>query len=144
MLELINRINKAVSAAKALLENKSFSDYKKDHMIQGKILEHMKIAQDGCFELGKEIFKHYKWRIRETLEGMLEHLQEKGVIDSDLVDQMIAMYRLRSMNIIEKLDEEDYQKVDSIIRLNFDDMELFLKEVNEFIINDNEDNSHLS
>ena len=136
--KLIKQISEAVSTTRALLENKSFADYREDHMTQGKILEQMKLAQDGCFDLGQEIFKHFKWRSKDTLEGILEHLQEKGVIDSDLVDQMIAMYRLRSMNIIEKLDEEDYQKVDAIIRLNFEDIELFLEEVQEFLTSQNQ------
>ena len=136
--KMIEETQNAISIAQSFLKERAFEYYKEDYLSQGKILENMKMAQEGCYEIGMDIFRYNKWKQPETLEALFYRLQEKAVIDSDLVDQMIAMYRLRSMTIIEKLDEEDYQKVDAIIRLNFEDIELFLEEVQEFITTQNQ------
>jgi len=67
------------------------------------------------------------------LEDLFYLLQEKGVIDSDLVDRMIAIYRIRWAMIEEKIEQGDFKLVDEILQQNFEDINLFLKEVKEFI-----------
>ena len=80
------------------------------------------------------LFQQYGWNALETLEELLDLLNKHAVIDSDLVDQMIAMYRLRGMSIKEKLDANDFDMVDQIIRQDLADMELFLKQVKEYLV----------
>ena len=58
-------------------------------------------------------------------------MQEKRAIDSDLVDQMIAMYRVRPDLIIENLEKNDLALVDEILRQNLADINLYLKHMEE-------------
>lgn len=76
----------------------------------------MKGAMDCCSDLGIETDREYGWQEPESLEDLFYRLGEKGVIDSDLVDQMIAMYRIRWMIIQEKLEEGVHQLAHQIVK----------------------------
>ncbi len=129
----IKQINSSVETAQSFLTDLSFTAYQEDYLTQGKILNNTKQAQDKCYDLSMDVVQKYCWQEPESLKDLFYLLQEKGVIDSDLVDQMIAMYRLRWDLIEEKIEQGDYKLVDEIIRLNFEDMNLYLKQVKEFI-----------
>jgi len=129
----IKEIKSATRTAQSFLTDQSFAAYQEDYLTQGKIMDNLKQAQDKCYDLGEDIVQKYGWDQPETLEDLFYLLQEKGVIDSDLVDQMIAMYRLRGDLIEDKLEKEDYKLVDEILQQNFEDMNLFRKEVKELI-----------
>ena len=93
----------------------------------------MKLAQDGCYDLGIDIVREYGWKEPENLENLFYLMQEKAVIDSDLVNQMIAMYRLRRELIEEKIEQGDYKLVHEILMQNIEDMNLFIKQIGEFV-----------
>ena len=131
----IKQINSSVETAKSFLTDQSFAAYKDDYITQGEILDNLKVAQNKCYDLGMDIVQQLGWNEPETLEDLFYLLQEKDVIDSDLVDQMIAMYRLRWDLIEDNLEKGDYKLVEEILQQNFEDMNLFLKEVKEFISN---------
>ncbi len=134
----IKQINSSVETAKSFLTDQSFAAYKDDYITQGEILDNLKVAQNKCYDLGMDIVQQFGWNKPETLEDLFYLLQEKDVIDSDLVDQMIAMYRFRWDLIEDNIEKCDYKLVDEIIWQNFDDINLFLKELEEFI----EDEKH--
>ena len=79
-----------------------------------------------------DVVQKYGWKEPETLEKLFYLLQEKAVIDSDLVDQMIAMYRLRWDLIEEKIEQGDYKLVDEIMGLNLEDINLYFTQVKEY------------
>ena len=128
----IKQINSSVETAKSFLTDQSFAAYKDDYITQGEILDNLKVAQNKCYDLGMDIVQQLGWNEPETLEDLFYLLQEKDVIDSDLVDQMIAMYRVRPDLIIESFEKNDLALVDEILRQNFEDIHLFLKQVKEF------------
>ena len=114
--------------------DKSFSSFQNDNLAQGEILDNLQQAKDRCYDLGMALVRQYGWNAPETLEELLDLLNQRAVIDSDLVDQMIAMYRLRGMSIKEKLDANDFDMVDQIIRQDLADMGLFHKQVKEYVV----------
>ncbi|MDW7681992.1 MAG: HepT-like ribonuclease domain-containing protein, partial [bacterium] len=81
---------------------------------------------------GVEFVKQQGWKEPDTLEELFYLLQEQAVIDSDLVDQMIAMYRVRPDLIIHNLEKNDLELVDEILRQNLADIRLYLKQVKEY------------
>ena len=128
----IEQINLSLKTAQSFLTEKSFAVYKDDHITLGKILDNMKQAQDRCYEVTAEIIQKNGWKKPENLEDLFFLLQKKGVIDSDLVDKMIAIYRIRWGLIEEKIEDGDYKLVYEILKQNFEDMNLFVKQVGEF------------
>ena len=129
----IKEIKSIAATALSFLTDYSFAVYKDDYITQGKILDSLKRAKELCYDMGVELVKQQGWKEPDTLEDLFYLLQEQAVIDSDLVDQMIAMYRLRWGLIEENIEKGDYKLVDEILQQNFKDMNLFLKEVKEFI-----------
>ena len=129
----IKQINLFLKTAQSFLTEQSFADYKDDYITQGEILDNMKQAQDRCYDLTVEIIRKKGWKKPENLEDLFYLLQEKGVIGSDLVDKMIAIYRIRWALIEEKIEDGDYKLVDEILKQNFEDMNLFIKQVREFV-----------
>ena len=73
-----------------------------------------------------EIVQQFGCNQTENLEDLFFLLQEKGVIDSDLVDQMIAMYRLRWGLIEDNLEKENYKFVEKIFQQNFEERRMLL------------------
>jgi len=114
------------------LDNKSFADCNEE--ARDQILQDLRKAKDLCYDLGEQVFQNQGWKIPDELEDLFYQLQEKGVIDSDLVDQMIAMYRLRQNLIIEKIEENDLALVDEIIRQDLADIDLYLREIREYFV----------
>ena len=73
-----------------------------------------------------DIVQQFGWNQAENLEDLFFLLQEKAVIDSDLVDQMIAMYRLRWGLIEDNLEKENYKFVEKIFQQNFEERRMLL------------------
>jgi len=132
-MKKINQINLPLKTAQSFLTEQPFVVYKDDYITQGKILDNMKQAQDKCYELTVEVIQKNGWKKPEKLEDLFYLLQEKGVIGSDLVDKMIAIYRLRWGLIEDNLEKDDYKLVHEILKQNFEDMNLFIKQVREFV-----------
>lgn len=128
----IKQVQKTIESVQPYLKDKSFAAYKEDYIKQGKILTGLKQAKEQCYDLGMEIVKQQGWKEPDTLEELFYLLQEQAVIDSDLVDQMIAMYRFRGGLIEDNLEKGDYNLVDEIIRQNLADVKLYLKQVKEY------------
>ncbi|MBC8180168.1 DUF86 domain-containing protein [candidate division KSB1 bacterium] len=122
----IKQINLSLKTAQSFLTKKSFAVYKENYITQGKILDNMKQAQEKCYDLGMNIVQQFGWKKPEKLEDLFYLLQEKGVIDSDLVDKMIAIYRIRWGLIEDNLEKDDYKLVHEILMQNFEDMNLFV------------------
>ena len=80
-----------------------------------------------------DIVQQFGWNQAENLEDLFFLLQEKDVIDSDLINHMIAMYRLRWGLIKDNLEKENYKLVEKILKQNYDDIHLFLEQVGEFV-----------
>jgi len=114
------------------LDNKFFTNCNEE--ARDQILQDLRKAKDLCYDLGEQVFQNQGWKIPDELEDLFYQLQEKGVIDSDLVDQMIAMYRLRQNLIIEKIEENDLALVDEIIRQDLADIDLYLREIREYFV----------
>ena len=103
----IKEIKSAAKTAQSFLTEQSFAAYQDDYLTQGKILDNLKVAQDKCYDLGMDLVQQFGWKEPDTLEDLFYLLQEQAVIDSDLVDQMIAMYRVRPDLIIHNLEKND-------------------------------------
>jgi len=143
-MKKINQINLPLKTAQSFLTEQSFADYEDDYITQGKILDNMKKAQEKCYDLGMEIVQQFGWKKPEKLENLFYLLQEKGVIGSDLVDKMIAIYRIRWGLIEDNLEKGDYKLVHEIVKQNFEDMNLFIKQVGEFVCTADSEEQKLS
>ncbi len=128
----IKEVQNKTENVQLFLAARSFETYQDDYLAQGAILQNLKQAKDLCYDLGRDIIQQQGWGEPKTLEDIFYILQEKGVIDSDLVDQMIAIYRLRELKVIEKIDENDLDLVDQILRQDLADIDLYLHEIKEF------------
>ena len=104
----IQELQATTQTVAAYFTDKSFSSYQNDNLAQGEILDNLQQAKDRCYDLGMALVQQYGWNAPETLEELLDLLNQHAVIDSDLVDQ--------------------------IIRQDLADMELFLKQVKEFVV----------
>lgn len=129
----IQELHATTQTIAAYFTDRSFSSFQNDNLAQGEILDNLQQAKDHCYDLGMAIVRQYGWNAPETLEELLDLLNQHAVIDSDLVDQMIAMYRFRGMSIKDKLEANDLDMVDQIIRQDLADMGLFHKQVKEFV-----------
>lgn len=134
----IQELHSTTKTIASYFTGKTFSSFQNDNLAQGEILNNLQRAKDLCYDLGMAIIRQHGWREPASLEELFELLQEQGVIDSDLVDQMLAMYRLRGISIKAKLDANDYDMVDEIIRLDLADMEVFHNEVKEYLVSGSE------
>jgi len=76
-----------------------------------------------------EVIQKNGWKKTEYPEDLFYLLQEKGVFDSDLVDKMIEIYRIRWGLIEDNLEKGDFKLVNEILKQNFEDMNLFIKGV---------------
>lgn len=135
----MRELNKKIKEVQSKTENvqlflaaRSFETYQDDYIAQGAILQNLTQAKDLCYGLGRDVIQQQGWDEPKTLEDIFYLLQEKGVIDSDLVDQMIAMYRLRNTRVIEKIEENNLNLVDQILRQDLADIDLYLQEIKQF------------
>jgi uncharacterized protein YutE (UPF0331/DUF86 family) len=115
-----------------VLSTHSLADFKEDYDTQGIIFTNLDQAMDHCADLGEEIVKTESWGKTESLEDIFYILNEKSVIGSDLVNRMIAMYRIRRDRVEDKIEENDLELVDEILRQDLEDIQQYLREVGEY------------
>jgi len=98
---------------------------------QDIVLHNLQLAIQGCIDIGSHIISDEGWGVAGSLNEIFYILQDKGVINSGLVERMASMVGFRNI-LVHEYEDVDMDIVHEILQTHLKDVDAFLLAVVDY------------
>lgn len=125
----ISHVRHGISRVKAK-SPLDLSTLKTDLDVQDIILHNLRLAVQGCIDIGAHVIADQGWGVAGSINETFYILRDRGVISIDLMEKMVSMAGFRNI-LVHEYEDVNLEIVHNIVEHHLKDIEAFLMTIAE-------------